>query len=403
MSLGKVFGAIIVLLIVIIIAIWFMSDLVYVYLFRAGLNRMKEGCLRIYSSHDGSLLHEVNRSDVVFGEIYTSDFNGLCRAVVRRSDIGLGEEYMRGTWTSPNIIDLLTVLVMNDKEMQSRFRFNTRIWSDDAQNIKAHYDAGNDFYLRFLRDDLNAYTCGFYLCQGDTLNQAQYNKVHTIIKKLETKPDMKILDIGCGWGKIADYVSRTTKCHVDGVTLAKEQVKHIMSKYPHIHVFDRIYSIGMFEHVRCPNYGDFFRKVSELLKPGGRCVLHTITFGINSFSTCGGQTKTFISEHVFPGGQIPAKEWIVDAAGISGLKLVHMEVFGGQHYGKTLTHWMQNILRSAKELNDLGYDDSFIRKYEFYMAECTASFNADRLNVTHFVYDKVPLLTEAKAQFQCNN
>jgi cyclopropane-fatty-acyl-phospholipid synthase len=392
------------------------ADATYMHLMRVGLGRMKRGCLRIFSSHDGRLLLEVARSDAMLGEMYTRDFPALCKAVVKRGDTGLGEEYMRGNWTSPNILNLLTTLVINDWELQSRYKFNTRALMNDAKNVQSHYDAGNDFYLRFLRDDLNAYTCGFYLCKGDTLNSAQYNKVNAVIKKLEVEPGMRVLDVGCGWGKIADYVGDVTKSRVDGVTIAQEQVKHIRSAYPHIRVFgmhfeslpstlngqyDRIYSIGIIEHVRCPKYVAFMKRVHALLKPGGRLVLHTITFGVNSLSTCGGQTKTFITEHIFPGGQIPERKWIVDAAGQSDLKLVHMEVYGGQHYGRTLVDWMRNMLDSRKDLNRLGYDDAFIRKYEFYMAECAAAFYADRLNITHFVYDKIALLTDVDANFQC--
>lgn len=413
------YGIVTVLVVVAIIVaiIIAQADATYIYLMRKGLERMKTGCIRIFSSHDGRLLLEIMRSDVIMGELYTSDFPSLCRAVVKRGDTGLGEEYMRGTWTSPNMINLLMTLILNDTELQSTRKYDTRGQLNDAKNIRTHYDAGNDFYMHFLRDEWNAYTCGFYLCKGDTLNDAQRNKVHAVINKLEVSPGMRVLDVGCGWGKIADYVKNVTKSQVDGVTLSQEQVRHIKANYPKIRVFgasfenlplslngqyDRIYAIGIIEHIRCPNYGRFMQRINDLLKPGGRFVLHTITHGLNSASTCDGQTTSFITEYIFPGGQIPERKWIVDAAGKSDLKLVHMEVYGGQHYGRTLVDWMQNMLERRQELHQIGYDDSFIRKYEFYMAECIASFYTDRMNITHFVYDKIHLLNNVNANFQCS-
>lgn len=406
----------IIVLVLIVLLLLFQINAIYIYMAKFGLSKMKKGCLKFYSSDDGRLLFEINRSDEVIGKVYTSDFASVCKALVKNGDIGFGEEYMKGTWTSPDLIKLFMTFIINDKELQSKNRYNTIEYSDDSKNIKSHYDAGNDFYLEFLRDDLNAYSCGFYYCKSDDLNQSQYNKLNTVIKKLEIKPGMKILDIGCGWGKIMNYVSKQTNAVVEGITLSTEQVNYINNTYKHLKAYelhfrdlptslngtyDRVYVIGMIEHVRCPNYKKFLQKIYDLLKPGGRLVLHTITFGVNSFSTCEGQTKTFISEYIFPGGQIPNREWLVKDAGEVGLKLVHMEVYGGQHYGKTLTDWRNHVLERKELLRTKGYGDEFIRKYDYYMAECAASFYCDRMNITHFVYDKIQFLTEANVNFQC--
>lgn len=390
--------AVVVVLVVVSISVALLfRDAAYIFMFKVGLERMRRGCLRIFDAGDGRVLFEVDRKGGFVGEIYTSDFAALCKAVVKRGDIGLGEEYMRGSWASPDLFGLFKVLVDNDREMQSRSRSDTWARHDDVRNIKVHYDAGNDFYLKFLSDDLNAYTCGLYLRGDEDLNEAQYNKVDTIVRKMALDPGMRVLDIGCGWGKIIDYIGKKTKCTCDGVTISQEQVNHIAKEYPHLRVYqtsyedlpeelngayDRVFSIEMFEHVRCPNYYTFMKKVWDVLKPGGLLVLQVITFGRNAFSVCGGQTNTFITEYIFPGGQIPKSEWILEAAGRADLTLVHAEVFGGHHYRKTLMTWRDNILKLE------GYDDDFIRKYDFYMAECAASFDLGRLHVTQFVFAK---------------
>lgn len=387
---------------------------IYIQLASYALNRMTRGHLTIYSM-DKKVALDIHRTDEFRGEIYTEDFGELCKQLVKRGDIGLGELFMQGKWYSPNTLELIMTLLLNDRELQTP-SFGA-VLSNDKKNIKHHYDVGNDFYMQFLRDDLKAYTCGFFLCPGDGLNEAQNNKVNIIVKKMETQPGQKILDIGCGWGTIAAYVADITKTRVDGVTLSDEQEAYILKTHPKMTVFnmsyedlpsevhgtyDRIFSIGMFEHVRCPNYETFFKKAAELLTANGRMVLHTITHSSIAVSTCAHQNESFISEYIFPGGQIPKREWITSAASKTDLKLVHMEVFGGQHYAKTLGFWRKYMMERIAELKGLGYKDEFIRMYEYYFVICEAAFYSDKLNITQFVYEKATSLRNVSNSFQCN-
>jgi cyclopropane-fatty-acyl-phospholipid synthase len=206
-------------------------------------------------------------------------------------------------------------------------------------------------------------------------------------------PNKTILDIGCGWGKIADYVSKQTNCNVTGITISKEQIKFIKDNLPNVNVieqdyrevtqpFDYIYSIGMFEHVRYENYDEFFSMIKRCLNKEGRCVLHTIisTEKTNSEYV----SETFISKHIFPGGQIPNNDWIMNAIMRNGLNIIHSEYFGGQHYSKTLHTWRENMLKN-KEYIIKNYSKELVKTYEFYFAECEAAFSVGSMGIGHYV------------------
>jgi len=319
------------------------------------------------------------------------------------SDLGLGELYMEEEWTSDDILLFLTYMALNinNKDIPKSRLLNVYSKNNkvDEDRIKHHYDVGNDFYLTFLTDELSAYTCGIWLNSNDTLNDAQYRKVNIIIKKLNIKPNHKILDMGCGWGKIANYVSKTTKCNVTGVTLSDEQVKYANENYDKnvkiikMHYldllkdknnkFDYIYCIGLLEHVRYENYNDFFGCIKQILKPNCNFLLHTIinTEPKNDPSRI---DKSFISEYIFPGGQIPNNDWITDSIIKNDLSLVHVEIFGGQHYAETLKHWRMNMLKN-KDFIIKKYGKQLLNKYDFYLAICEAGFRANKLSLGHYL------------------
>jgi cyclopropane-fatty-acyl-phospholipid synthase len=281
-------------------------------------------------------------------------------------------------------------------------------YETDAKNVGHHYNVGNDFYRTFLVDSLHAYTCGFWHSAADTLETAQINKISTIIKKLDAKPGDKILDLGCGWGHIMSYIASQTKADLTGISIADEQIKYIKENIENVRAinmhykdlpdaptFDKIYSIGIVEHVRCVNLGDFFKSIYRCLKPNGRFVMHGITYSIPKTHICNSQDATFVNKYIFPNGQIPTRDWIIKTAANAGFKLVHMEAFGGQNYYRTLKAWRNNILSNQDKLKEMGYTDEIIRMYDYYMASCAAAFTTDVLNVTHFVLDKIDYLDES--------
>jgi cyclopropane-fatty-acyl-phospholipid synthase len=166
--------------------------------------------------------------------------------------------------------------------------------------------------------------------------------------------------------------------------------------------FDRIYSIGMLEHVRCKNYISFFQRVKSILNYGGRFVLHTITTNRSDTTCNSGSTQIFLTKYIFPGGQIPKIEWVLDAARYVGLQLVHLETYGGHHYAKTLHTWRDSMLNSKTKLYSEGYNDELIKAYEYYMTECEAAFMTNTMQLTHFVFDNILHNYEIKSDvFTC--
>ena len=329
-------------------------------------------------------------------KVYIHNVDSFFNSLWNDGELGLGESYVRGDWKSPDISYFLTTIISNRHNQyvsnlkQCTF-YNTI--TKDKKNISHHYDVGNDFYETFLTDSLSAYTCGFFLNDETTLEEAQINKVDTIIAKLNASEGKTILDIGCGWGKIANYVSKKTKCVVTGVTIAKEQVAYMKKHVPNVSViemdyrdiqgsFDYIYSIGMFEHVSYSNYDAFFNTIKRCLNADGRLVLHTIISLEETHRDT--VSETFISKHIFPGAQIPNNDWITNKAMECGLTIVHAELFGGQHYARTIKHWKENMMKNKGFIVN-KYGIELLNTYEYYFSSCEAIFNNGSMGIGHYV------------------
>ncbi len=343
------------------------------------------------------IFSKINNNSYPIYKVYINNLDEFITSVWNDNELGLGESYVKGYWYSDNLLEFLSVLLLNrnnkDIPKFNFYNFYNKSIDYDKSNISFHYDLGNDFYETFLIDSLSAYTCGFFLNDNTTLEQAQINKVNLIIKKMNTLPNKTILDIGCGWGKIANYVSNKTNCKVTGITISKEQIKYIKDNLKNLNVieqdyrnvidkFDYIYSIGMFEHVRYENYDVFFNMIKRCLNKDGRCVLHTImsTEKTNSETV----NETFISKHIFPGAQIPNNDWIMNSIMRCGLNIIHFEYFGGQHYAKTLHIWRENMLKK-KEYILQKYGKKILDTYEYYFTVCEAAFSAGSMGIGHYI------------------
>lgn len=373
------------------------------------LSTFKKGNFVIIDSSSGEeLVRVINQPAEPVPIVKINNQKKFFSSIYEKSELGLGESYMRGEWKCDNLVEFLNTLCQNQSNSNipsiSLQLVSSKSQDYDKSNIIHHYDVGNDFYLQFLRDDLNAYSCGFWFKPTDTLNDAQYNKVNTVIKKLNVQPGSSILDIGCGWGKIAQYVSLQTKCKVTGITISNEQEKYANSTYNPEQVividmdyrnisdtFDYIYSIGMFEHVRYENYDTFFQVIKKCLKPGGRMVLHTIITFDKSNTTCKAGDN-FVTTHIFPGGQIPQSDWILNKARENGLNIVHFEGFGGQHYARTLKAWRENMWRERDYIRS-KYPEELMLKYDYYFAICEAGFNTGILGIGHYIIVNEPILS----------
>jgi len=259
------------------------------------------------------------------------------------------------------------------------------------RNVAHHYDLKSDFFRLFLDDDMQ-YSCAYFAQPHMTLAEAQLAKKRHIMGKLDLRPGLRVLDIGCGWGGMALSIASETGASVTGITLSEEQlaiakqrgaeselpVEFRLQDYRHLtEPFDRIVSVGMFEHVGVGFYRDYFRKIRELLSDDGVALIHTI-----GRSTPPGATNPFIAKYIFPGGYIPAMSEVAAAIEQEGLVITDVEVLR-IHYAETLKTWRENFLARRDEAVAM-YDERFARMWEFYLAASEASFRHDDLVVFQF-------------------
>ncbi|WP_441510794.1 class I SAM-dependent methyltransferase [Bosea sp. TAF32] len=259
------------------------------------------------------------------------------------------------------------------------------------RNVAHHYDLKSDFFRLFLDPDMQ-YSCAYFAQPNMTLAQAQLAKKRHIMGKLDLQPGQRVLDIGCGWGGMALSIAGETGASVTGITLSEEQlaiarerggesglpVEFRLQDYRHLtEPFDRIVSVGMFEHVGVGYYRDYFRKIRELLNDDGVALIHTI-----GRSTPPGATNPFIAKYIFPGGYIPAMSEVAAAVEQEGLVITDVEVLR-LHYAETLKAWRENFLARRAEAVAM-YDERFARMWEFYLAASEASFRHDDLVVFQF-------------------
>jgi cyclopropane-fatty-acyl-phospholipid synthase len=378
------------------------------------LHRLSKGNFMLIDKHDNEIIRIENDSKKYMPIIKILNEDNFFTKLFGLGEVGLGESYMNGDWISNDLSEFMNSMALNINntiipDVSIGKIFNTDL-DYDKSNIVHHYDVGNDFYMTFLKDDLSAYTCGFWFNKTDTLNDAQYNKIHIIIKKMNPEENKRILDIGCGWGKIANYVANKTKCKVSGITISDEQVLYANQTFDKDNVqiknldyrlvnekFDYIYSIGMFEHVRYENYDSFFQMIKRCLHKDGRFVLHTII----DFDECNKKAKKngrFVTKHIFPGGQIPRNDWILDKVRNNGLNIIHFEGFGGQHYARTLKKWREYMIESKAYILE-KYGIELFLKYEYYFAACEAGFNTGSMGIGHYIIVSDDILTTSKSTY----
>lgn len=251
------------------------------------------------------------------------------------------------------------------------------------RNVAHHYDLSPAMYRTFLDEDMQ-YSCGYFRSPTVTLDVAQRDKKHHIAAKLMLKPGHRILDIGCGWGGLALTLAQIAEVEVVGITLSAEQldiarqraadagladrVKFKLCDYREMTgQFDRIVSVGMFEHVGTPRYAEYFDRLYELLKPDGLALVHSI-----GRSRGPDVTSAWIRKYIFPGGYAPALSEVLPAIERAGLWLTDLEILR-LHYASTLRAWRERFL-SARDRLEPAYDDRFRRMWEFYLAASEVSF-----------------------------
>ena len=269
-----------------------------------------------------------------------------------------------------------------------RFISNYNLPLKSKKDIQHHYDVGGEkgekLYDIFLDKKHRQYSCAYWKSSDETLEQAQQNKLNHIISKLYIKPGQKVLDIGCGWGGMSFEIARQKGCEVIGISLSKNQINYCQKKAKELNLdnqvqfklidyrelkgkFDRIVSVGMFEHVGVKFYRTFFKTVNKLLKDDGISLLHTI--GSIDRPQPG---SPFITKYIFPGGVVPSYSQIIKPLEKSGLIVSDSETLI-RHYDKTLDSWLERFISRRSEVKDL-FSEKFVRCWEFYLASCSAAF-----------------------------
>ncbi len=269
-----------------------------------------------------------------------------------------------------------------------RYVSNFNLPGKSRKNVEHHYDIGGEkgekLYDIFLDRKHRLYSCAYWKEDTKNLEDAQQNKIDHIVKKLDIKQGQKILEVGCGWGGMAFEIAKQKGCEVTGISLSKNQINYCKEKAKELGLdnqvnfeladyreirgeYDRIYSVGMFEHVGKKFYKVFFESMNRLLKNDGIFLLHTI--GVVDKPS---PPNKFINKYIFPGGVCPSFSQIIQPIEKTGLIVADSETLI-RHYDKTLESWLERFLNKRKEVKDL-FDEKFVKMWEFYLASCAAAF-----------------------------
>ena len=318
--------------------------------------------------------------------------------------IGAGEAFMQGWWTSDDVTALMRILLCNREvldgmdgglarltgpvqKMLHWLNRNTR--SGSRRNIAAHYDLGNDFF-RLMLDPTMMYSSAIFESADMNLEQAQVARLDRICRKLELKPSDHLLEIGTGWGSMAMHAAAEFGCRVTSTTISREQYKLARERIAQAGLADRItvlledyrdlsgsydklVSIEMIEAVGHDFYDTYFAQCARLLKDDGLMLLQAITIADQRYEQAR-RSVDFIQRYIFPGSTIPSVTAMLDSTTrASDLRLVHLEDIG-PHYATTLRLWRENFTRESTAVRELGYSESFMRMWEFYLCYCEAGF-----------------------------
>jgi len=321
-------------------------------------------------------------------QVYNPDFYSR---FFSDASLGLGESYMAGWWECPALDQFfarvlragLADKVTNWKDYYAVFRaklFNYQKQSRAFQVGRHHYDIGNDLYQRML-DKRMIYSCAYWP-QAESLDAAQEAKLDLVCRKLDLKPGMRLLDIGCGWGGMARFAAENYGAEVVGITVSKEQMRYaadVCTGLPVViklqdyrtlsGIFDRVVSLGMFEHVGYKNYTTFMRSVRRLLEEDGLFLLHTIG-NVQTTTT----TDKWIERYIFPNSMLPSAKQVTAAC--EGFFVIEDWHNFGADYDTTLMHWYKKFEKSWPEMKGDKYDDRFFRMWKYYLLACAGSFRA---------------------------
>jgi cyclopropane-fatty-acyl-phospholipid synthase len=337
-------------------------------------------------------------------DIVARSWKGL-RALARPAMGSLARAYVRGdldfTGSSRRMLDIAESMVGSVSHTRDRAHARLKAWMHRARgnrrNIAHHYDVSDEFYRMFL-DERMVYSCAYFRRDGDTLDAAQVQKLDHICRKLRLSPSERFLDIGCGWGALLFHAAETYGALATGITLSQNQFDHVTREIaargltgrvrvelrdyldlPEDPIYDKVASVGMFEHVGLRRFPQYFGKIYRVLKPGGMVLNHGITLNTADAPNLGSGISDFVEDYVFPGGQLTHVAHVVEGMAKQGLEPVDAESLR-DHYAKTLWHWVERLeAHEAAARAEVG--DEKYRIWRIYMAGSAHAFDRGWLSL----------------------
>lgn len=367
------------------------------------LRGITQGCLRIHEQGEFFQFGQSADAADLVADIYVHD-GQLYADVVFGGSIGAGEAYMSGCWSTPNLTQVTRLFVRNMAALDAMdtkqsfvgqyllklfHRFNRNTKTGSRKNIAAHYDLGNDFFSLFL-DQTMMYSSAIYPMPDSTLLDASLYKLQRVCEKLQLSADDHLLEIGTGWGGMAIYAAQHYGCRVTTTTISREQRDYTLAKVAAAGLGDRVnvlfddyrdlrgqftklVSIEMIEAVGHEHYDQYFSTCSRLLAPNGLMLLQAITIADQRYDMAR-RTVDFIQRYIFPGGSLPSvtviSEWTKRK---TDMNILHIEDIG-VHYAQTLKHWREAFSEKLGAVRAQGFDERFIRMWEFYLCYCEGGF-----------------------------
>lgn len=386
------------------------------------LSKMQKGYM-VVSLPDNTIWEFGNKnSNEIKASVKINNYD-FFKKVVLSGDIGFGESYVDGDWDADSVTDVISWMILNvDSNPQvsgtsKKFspmnlmkiankllhKFNKNTISGSQKNISAHYDLSNDFYKTFL-DETMTYSSGIFLSEDDSLYQSQINKYERICQELKINQNDHILEIGSGWGGFSIYAAENYNCKITTVTISKEQFRYakeliekknlqdkiniMLKDYRLIEgQFDKVVSIEMIEAVGHEFLPEYFSVIDRVLKPQGSVAIQVISSLDKNYDQLR-KGVDWIQKHIFPGSLLPSIAAMNNAVNkVSNLNMHSLENFA-YDYAKTLKLWRINFFEKINEVKKLGFDDSFIRKWNYYLSYCEAAFAMKNINLYQLVYSR---------------
>ena len=378
---------------------------IWTKLFILALNNLKYGKLKLSIDRNQHLISGNLSGPNADLKIENKD---IIKKLLIEGSIAFGEEYVNGNINTSNLENLLSYFAINNDDIEKKIKynllfkiknklnhyFNKNTKKGSKRNIHSHYDLGNNFYKIWL-DKSMTYSSAIFKNETDDLQTAQKNKYDKLLNLAEIKDNDEVLEIGSGWGGFVNQITSYFNCKITTTTISEEQYKYVTSKFlkiknKNINIlkkdyrdltgrFDKIISIEMFEAVGKEFWNIYFKKLKSLLNQNGIIVLQIITIKDNAYNYYK-NNPDFIQKHIFPGGMLPSINILKKILENNKLKIIENKNYP-EHYAKTLSNWRNNFNSSLNEIKKNGFDDRFIRLWNYYLAYCESGFKTKRIGL----------------------